>query len=370
MDFLKRAWVEIDLDALKENYNKIRSKTSARVIPVVKADAYGHGVASVVKALQECGADMFAVSNVLEAIELRNAGITGDILILGYTPADAAEILIENNITQCVYSLDYAVQLSNAAKKLGDVKVHLKLDTGMGRIGFDCRKDNADISEIINALKLDGLKYTGVFAHFAVADSTEKQDEEFTDKQYQRFCDTVEKLENNGFNFEMKHCCNSAGSIKYSNMELDAVRAGIILYGLSPSDQVSAEDLTPIMSMYSVVSMVKYIDSDDSVSYGRTYIASEKRKIATISAGYADGVPRLLSNNGYVLINGKKAPIVGRVCMDQFCVDVTEIDDVTVGDIAEIFGKNLSVDCLASAANTINYEIVCGISKRIPRVYI
>jgi len=371
MDFLRRAWVEIDLNALKNNYKAIEKAAGTKVIPVVKADAYGHGVAPIVKALQDNGADMFAVSNALEAIELREAGIKGDILVLGYTPADAVALLVEHNITQCVYSLDYAIALSRNATSISkNVNVHLKLDTGMGRIGFDCRKDDSDISGIVSALRLEGLNYTGVFAHFSVADSNCEDDVLFTNSQYARFCNTLKKLKSEGFDFEFKHCCNSAGLVKYSDMALDGVRAGIILYGLSPSCDVKANDVTPVMSMYSVVSMVKDISKGDTVNYGRTYKAQEKRRIATISAGYADGIPRLLSNKGYVLIKGKKAPIVGRICMDQFCIDVTDIDGVEVGDIVEIFGRNISVDIVADTAQTINYEIVCGISKRIPRIVV
>lgn len=371
MDFLKRAWAEIDLNALKNNYKKICRMSEVKVIPVVKADAYGHGVIPIVTALQDCGADMFAVSNLVEGIELRDAGIKGDILVLGYTPVESAELLSEYNITQCVYSFEYATALSKKAIECGLIfNAHLKLDTGMGRIGFDCRSDNFDITEIVDTLSLNGLKFTGVFAHFAVADSLNQNNVEFTHSQYKRFCNVTNQLQSMGFELGLKHCCNSAGIVKYSDMNLDGVRAGIILYGLSPSSDVLAESLVPVMSMYSVVSMIKYVETDESISYGRTYFADKKRRIATITAGYADGVPRLLSNKGCVFINGKNAPIVGRVCMDQFCVDVTDIDDVSVGDCAEIFGKNISVDAVAEIANTINYEIVCGISKRVPRILI
>lgn len=370
MDFLKRAWVEINLNALKHNYNTVCKMSGVKVIPVVKANAYGHGAPSVATALQECGADMFAVSNVVEGIELRDAGINGDILILGYTPVDAFDLLIEHNIIQCVYSLEYAEALSaQAVKQNTTLKVHLKIDSGMGRIGFDCRKNDCDISEILKALALDGLKFTGVFTHFSVSDSRDEDNVKFSRDQYDRFNRVVSQLEKHGFSFPLKHCSNSAAIVSYSDMCLDAVRAGIVLYGLAPSDEVSAKSFLPVMSMYSTISMVKNVESGDSVSYGRTYIADKKRKIATVSAGYADGVPRLLSNNGYVLINGKKAPIVGRVCMDQFCVDVSDIDDVKMGDVAEIFGDNISVDVIADISKTINYEIICGINKRVPRLY-
>ncbi len=372
MDFLKRAWVEIDIEALKNNYDIICKKSESRIIPVVKADAYGHSATDSAIALTKCGADFFAVSNVLEAIELRNAGIMCDILVLGYTPIDSLPLLTEYNITQSIYSYDYAVALGDAAENSGvSLKCHLKLDTGMGRIGFNCRNSLEDINEIENALKIKNLDFKGVFTHFAVADSETQDDITFTDNQYKNFIETIEKIEQKGIDLGIKHCCNSAGILAYPDMKMDAVRAGIILYGLSPSDEVSVDnDFSPVMSMYSAVSMVKTVGCNTAVSYGRTYNTAGIRKIATISAGYADGVPRLLSNNGYVFINNKKAPIVGRICMDQFCVDVTDVGEVKIGDVVEIFGKNISVDIVAKEAQTINYEIICGISKRIPRVFI
>lgn len=370
MNFLKRAWVEIDINALKNNYRTICSRCDAEVIPVIKADAYGHGAIEIAGALKECGANFFAVSNILEALELREHGVDGDILVLGYTPVDAVSMLLENNITQCVYSYEYAQILSDEAKRLnGRIKAHLKLDTGMGRIGFNCREDVADIDEIASALELDGIEFCGVFTHFTVADSKEKNDVDYTLSQYNRFKKTLAELEKSGFTFKIKHCCNSAGLWVYNDMCIDAVRAGIVLYGLSPSPDVSVDKaLEPVMSFYTVVTMVKEIENGDTVSYGRTYTAQNNRRIATVAAGYADGVPRLLSNKGTVLINGKEAPIVGRVCMDQFCIDVTDIDNVSIGDKVEIFGKNISVDRVAENAQTINYEIICGISKRVPRI--
>ncbi len=370
MDFLRRAWVEIDLNALKSNYKTICKRSKSKVIPVIKADAYGHGASQVASALQNVGADFFAVSNISEAVELRNSGIKGEILILGYTPVEAVKFLDEYDIIQCIYSYDYASQVNDEAKRLNiRIKSHLKLDTGMGRIGFDLRSGKCKKNELISLLKLEHLDFKGVFTHFPSADSYKESNIEFTRCQYEIFNKTVEMLEKEGFSFEMKHCCNSAGFYCFEDMHLDAVRAGIILYGLSPSDEVElGGEYIPVMSMYSAVSMVKTVEKGETVSYGRTYKAESERKVATVSAGYADGVPRLLSNKGYVLINGKKAPIIGRVCMDQFCVDVTEIDEVSVGDKVEIFGKNISVNRVAEFANTINYEIICGISKRVLRI--
>ncbi len=370
MDFLRRAWVEIDLNALKSNYKTICQRSKAKVIPVIKADAYGHGASQVSQALQETGADFFAVSNISEAVELRNCGIKGEILILGYTPVEAVKFLGEYDVIQCIYSYEYASEVNTEAERLNiKVKSHLKLDTGMGRIGFDCRSGKCNLPELMDTLKLSRLNFKGVFTHFPSADSYKESDIQFTRKQYEIFSKTVDMLEKEGFSFEMKHCCNSAGLYCFEDMHLDAVRAGIILYGLSPSDEIELDDdYIPVMSMYSAVSMVKTVERDETVSYGRTYKAESKRRVATVSAGYADGVPRLLSNNGYVLINGKKSPIIGKVCMDQFCVDVTDIENVSVGDTVEIFGKNISVNQVADFAQTINYEIICGISKRVLRI--
>lgn len=372
MDFLKRTWVEIDLDALKNNYRKILNKCNAEIIPAVKADAYGHGGVEIASALQSFGNDFFAVSNVAEAIELRENGITGKILILGYTPEEGVEYLLKYDISQCIYSEDYAEIISNKAKTLGGkIKSHLKIDTGMGRIGFVLREEDLDLCGIERVLNLEGLDFEGIFTHFPSADSKLKNDVEFTKNQYKKFTQTVSVLEEKGYKFKIKHCCNSAGLWAFDNMHMDAVRPGIILYGINPSEDIDvSSDFIPVMSMYSVVSMVKDAYVGDTVSYGRTYTADKKRKIATISAGYADGIPRLLSNKGYVYINGKRAPIIGRICMDQFCIDVSDIEDVKIGDTAEIFGKNISVTEVAKIAQTIGYEIICGVTKRVPRIKI
>ena len=269
--------------------------------------------------------------------------------------------------------MEYAVALSEYAKQENvTVDVHIKLDTGIGRIGFDCRSDELrGIVEAKDVLKLENLNAVGVFAHFAVADGVSKKDKQFTDQQYNRFVKAVKSLENEGHSFKYCHCGNSAGSLSLVLEKTNAVRAGIILYGLTPDTVFPLpKDFKPAMSMYSVVSMVKTIEKGETVSYGRTFKAKSKRKIATVSAGYADGVPRLLSNKGYMLVHGQKAPIVGRVCMDQLCLDVTDIEGVSTGDVVTVFGEGLPVEEIAKAVKTINYEIVCGINKRVPIVYI
>lgn len=373
MNYLHRAWAEIDLDALLHNFKTIKSHTNAKIFSVVKANAYGHSVSKIAQLLQKEGTDFFAVSNIDEADELRCLGIEKPILILGYTPPFLAEKLIKLNITQTVFSLDYAEELNRFANSAGSViNAHLKLDTGMGRLGFDCRNDKMEgLLNAKKALSLEGLKFEGVFTHFAVADSEKKKNRLYTDSQYSRFINAVNLLESDGFKFSLKHCCNSAATLLSPDKHLDAIRPGNILYGLTPEkDLILPFSLEPVMTFKAAVSMVKTLDKNETVNYGRTFKAKKPIKLATITAGYADGFPRLLSNRGYVLINGQRALIVGRICMDQFCADVSQIDEVKPGDEVILFGKELPVENVAKWANTINYEIVCGLSKRVPRIYI
>lgn len=373
MNYLHRTWTEIDIKAILNNLNVIKNLCNKKVFAVVKADAYGHGAKEVAIALQKNGVDAFAVSNIVEAEELREAGVTLPILVLGYTPIDLAERLAKADITQCVFCKEYAENLNQQAKSFGvKINVHIKLDTGMGRIGFDCRTNELKgLSDIKEVLKLSNLNAEGIFTHFAVADSLNGDDKTFTSEQEQRFQNTVSLLEQNGHTFKIRHCENSAATLSAVSDNIDAVRVGIILYGLTPDANFPLPtDFKRAMSLYSVVSQVKMLDAEQTVSYGRRYKADTLRKIATVSAGYADGVPRLLSNKGRVMINGKLAPIVGNVCMDQFCVDVTDIDDVKEGDTVTIFGDGISVEEVANHAQTINYEIVCGIKKRVPIVYV
>ena len=371
MEPFRRAWAEIDLNAIVNNFNIIKNITSQNIYAVIKADAYGHGSIQIAKALERAGAFGFAVSNLLEAEELRFAGIDKPILILGYTPADCASRLANSNISQCVMSYDYAKQLNLQAEQAGvTVITHLKLDTGMGRIGVNFRnEENFDFEEAEKILQLKNLNTQGIFMHFAVADSEDESDKIFTEEQYKRFLSAVEQLSKK-HPFKIIHCCNSAAILGGFDKNCVAVRAGIILYGLPPSGDIKLpEGMKPVMSLHAVISMIKTIERDETLSYGRTYKAVSQRRIATIPAGYADGIPRLLSNKGYVIIKGKKAPITGRVCMDQFCVDITDIEDVRIGDEVIIFGSENSVNEIAEIAQTINYEIICGISKRIPRFY-
>lgn len=369
--FLRRTWAEIDTKALTHNFNIIKNTANTRVCAVVKADAYGHGVGIIAPLLQKQGADVFAVSNIEEAIELRDCGITKPIIILGYTPCDFAPELAENGISQCVYSLEYATELSNTAKKSElKIKIHLKLDTGMSRLGFDCRTDDlCGIDEAVAAAKLENLEVDGVFTHFAVSDRNELEEDGFTDEQYNRFISAVKMLKLNGINPEFVHCCNSAAMCQDKEKHLNMCRAGIVLYGLTPSSTLELpQDFKPVMSFKSVVSQVKQINAGDTVSYGRTFKADRTVTVATVTAGYADGYPRLLSNKGYVLIHGKRANILGRICMDQFCVDVTDIPNVKRDDEVLLFGGDLPVEQLAELTNTINYELICDVSSRVERI--
>jgi alanine racemase len=372
MDFLHRTWAEIDLKALEHNFKILKQKANtAKVMAVVKADAYGHSAAAIAPVLEQNGADFFAVSNIDEALFLREKGIEKPILILGYTPVNKANDLAQHDLSQCVYSKEYAENLSHFAKiNNTQVKIHIKLDTGMSRLGFDCRSDDlCGITDAVTSAKMQGFIVEGIFTHFAVSDRTPTSEDGFTNEQFSRFTKAVEVLKNNGINPPLVHCANSAALLQDNDKLLSLSRAGIALYGLSPaSDLEIKEDLIPVMTVKSVVSLVKEINVGDTVNYGRTFKADKKTKIATISAGYADGYPRILSNKGFVLINGKKANIVGRICMDQMCVDVSEIENVKMGDEVILFGKELKVDTLADLAGTINYEIICGISPRVPRI--
>ncbi|MBQ9770029.1 MAG: alanine racemase [Clostridia bacterium] len=373
MNYLHRAWAEIDLDALLHNFRIIKKSTDSKIFSVVKANAYGHSVYMIARLLDSEGTDFFAVSNIDEAKELRSYGIKKPILILGYTPPFLASELSENDITQAVFSLDYAKKLSDFAEKSGvTVSAHLKLDTGMGRIGFDLRTEELrGIGDAKKALLLSGISFDGIFTHFPSADSYDRADSDFTKEQFLRFKKAIDLLENEGFSFEVKHCCNSAATLLYPEMHLDAVRPGNILYGLTPSTDIEiGSEFKAVMTFKAAVSMVKTVNESETISYGRTFTAEKPMKIATVTAGYADGFPRLLSGKGEVLIHGKRAPIVGRICMDQFCCDVTDIENVAEGDTVVLFGKGLPVEEVAGWAGTINYEIVCGLSKRVPRVYI
>ncbi|MEE0946724.1 MAG: alanine racemase [Acutalibacteraceae bacterium] len=372
MAFLHRTWAEIDVSALVHNYNVIKNSADpAKLMCVVKADAYGHETEIVLPALISAGADCFAVSNIDEALELRSQGVSFPVLILGYTPPEAAKKLSENGIIQTVYDKDYAVKLNHYAKESNvTVKVHIKLDTGMGRIGFNCRNEKlSGVNDVNEILDLSNLLFDGIFTHFSSADRSGDEDGKYTALQYERFVKATEIIKENCNTITTVHCCNSAGLLYEKDKHSSLCRPGIILYGLSPDKDMKYEEkLIPVMTVKSVVSQVKEVDAHTYISYGRTFKSNEKMKLATVSVGYADGYPRALSNKGQVIINGIRCNIVGRVCMDQMVVDVSHLDGVQMGDEVILLGKDLPVDEIAQLCGTINYEIVCGISKRVPRI--
>ncbi len=378
--YTKRTWAEISLDNIIHNYNAIKNNISnnAMLCCVIKADAYGHGAVQLAKLYESLGADWFSVSNIDEALELRNNNIKSPILILGYTPVNYAKILSEYNIAQTCHSIDYAKSLSDMAVLQNvTVKIHLKLDTGMSRIGLMCQdierdKMNVNIAEQI--CKMPNLYPQGVFTHFAVSDEAE-DGKSFTLQQFNAFTYTINELEKRGITFEIRHCANSGAIIDYPQMHLDMVRAGIILYGLAPSEKLKSKlNLIPAMQLKSVVSQCKEIYKGTTVSYGRTFTAENAKKVVTIPIGYADGYIREIAKEGYVSIHGKKAKILGRICMDQTIVDATNIDNINTGDEVTIFSNSLAentptADDIAKWSNTINYEVVCLVSKRVPRIY-
>jgi len=379
-EILKRTWAEVNLDALKKNYEQIRACTNAdaKLCCVIKADAYGHGAVRVGQEFEALGADFFGVSNLEEALQLRNAGIKIPILIFGYTPAECAETLAQEKIRQCVYSVEYAKCLSKEARKAGvTVLTHIKIDTGMNRIGFPFQEiDREDErGEILEALRLPNLNYEGIFTHFAVSDEGE-MGTDFTMCQYECFSELIKFLNSQNISFDICHCANSAAILDYPQIHMNMVRAGIITYGLYPSGSVKNKPkLYPALALKSVVSHVKTIRKGDTVSYGRIFTAEQEMKIVTIPIGYADGYPRILGERRVeVLIHGKRCKIAGRVCMDQLMVDVTHIDNVKMGDsvtlIGRASGEEILADELAEHSDSINYEIVCDIGKRVPRIYL
>lgn len=375
MEFERRCWAEVDLGALRRNYRLIeRAAAGAEVMAVVKADAYGHGDVAVAALLDEAGAAWFAVSGFEEAVRLRRTGLTKPILILGYTSPASAPSLAINDITQTVFSAEYAARLAAAAQRAGvTVNVHLKVDTGMGRIGFSAVDDmDGAVAEMAAACRLPGLAVKGIFTHFAAADSAAAADKAYTRAQYERFAEAIHRLEAQGCRVGVRHCCNSAGTCAWPDYHLDLVRPGIILYGENPSADVCLPGLCPAMRLKAVVSMVKEVKAGDAISYGCTFTAKAPMRLATLTIGYADGYPRVLSGQGVVSLHGRPARVVGRVCMDQMMVDVTAIPQVKAGDVAVIFGDGVahSVEDIARAEGTINYEVLCDIGRRVQRVYV
>jgi alanine racemase len=380
MNMVKRTWAEISLNAIEHNYNVIRNKVAddTKVCCVIKADGYGHGAVELSQIYEKLGADFFAVSNIDEGIEIRKSGSKLPIVILGYTPVSEAENLAEYDISQAVFSLEYAKELSEKCVEEDCIcKMHIKVDSGMSRIGFMCQefpRDEYSIEEICEACCLPNLEVEGLFTHFCVSDE-DAEGREFTNKQYENFIHVRDSLRKRGVDISVVHCSNSGAIEDYPETCCDMVRAGIILYGLAPSSKLADRlDLVPAMTLKTVVAFVKEVQKGATISYGRTFTADRKMKIATVPIGYADGFIRQNAKDGYMMVNGKKAKIVGRICMDQTMLDVTDIEDVKTGDEVVVFGTGENgeptADSLAENTGTINYETVCLVGKRVPRIYI
>ena len=377
MNFEKHCWAEVDLDALAHNFRLLQQHAgSAAVCAVVKAGAYGHGDGIVCRTLADAGAKWFAVSCLAEALHLRSGGVTGEILILGHTDPACAATLACHRLTQAVFSPEYARALSDAALEANcRVRCHLKIDTGMGRLGFIARCEDdipACLEQLEACFALDGLEITGMFQHFAVADSHAVEDVEYTGRQHDLFVQVKNEVEARGHQLRTVHCCNSAALVEHPEWGMDMVRPGIVLYGCDPSDEVHLDGLRPVLTLKTVVSQVKELLPGQALSYGLQFTADSPRKVATLCVGYADGYPRLLSGKGVCSIGGHSAPVLGRVCMDQMMVDVTGLNDVKEGDEAVVFGGP-GADSLNDVANkvgSIPYEIMCGLALRVPRVYL
>ena len=370
---LRRTWAEIDLDALAHNYRRARELTGpgVRYLGVVKADAYGHGAIQVAAQLEELGADYLAVSSLDEARELRHGGIDAPILILGHTPPEMVPELIRYHITQAVSARAKAEEYNAAASACGGrLKVHIKVDTGMSRLGFLVRDEHFDggVEAIAASCALPGLEAEGIFTHFAVSDEDDTDSEAYTREQFALFLRVVNALAERGRTFPIRHCANSGALARYPEMYLDMVRPGIALYGVGAD--AKRLGLRPVMTLKSSVSTIKIFDPGTDISYGRTYRAADKARIGVLPIGYADGLFRGLSNRLSVVTEQGMAPIRGRICMDMTMVDLTGLPEVKVGSEVEIFGRRQSVDHLAQLLDTISYELLCAVSKRVPRVYL
>ncbi len=370
-----RAWAEVSLSNIEHNYIAMRARlhSGTRFLGIVKADAYGHGAVQVARLLQELKCDYLGVACIDEALTLRESGITLPILIMGYTPTQFTHKLLEQNLTQTVYSLEMAEEFSNAAVSLGKtLNVHLKADSGMGRLGFTCHDGRDPEKDMLRTLMLPGLYPEGIFSHFAISDVC---GDAYTEKQFNDFKALVDRLEKSAcYKFQIKHCANSGAMINYDWTYIDMVRPGLMLYGFYPDEETGGIELRPAMELKARIAQIKELDEGDTVSYGRIYTVPSKRKVAVITIGYADGLHRVLSGKIDVLIRGKRAHQIGRICMDMCMVDLTDIPDAQTGDVVTVFGRDgkefISVVDLANKADTISWELLCAVSPRVPRVYL
>lgn len=365
----------ISLDAVEYNFQQMKKniKEGTKIIAVIKADAYGHGAVPIAKMIQEYDYIWgFATATAQEALQLKRAGITKPVLVIGLVFEEYYETLAENEIRMAVCDLETARKFAEAGKKVGKtVHIHIAVDTGMTRIGYADNEESA--KEVLQASKLENLEIEGLFTHFARADEYDRTPAMVQLKRYLHFAELLEK---EGVSIPIHHCSNSAGIIRVPEANLNAVRAGITIYGIYPSEEVERDivDLKPVMELKSHISYVKEVQPGTEVSYGGTYVTERMTKMATVPVGYADGYPRALSGKGWVLVHGKKAPICGRVCMDQFMIDVTDIEDVKMGDEVTLLGKDgeetITADTLGDLSGRFSYELICDINKRVPRIYI
>lgn len=369
-----RTWAEIDLGALIENYNQIRNTLpeDCRFLGVVKADGYGHGAIPVAKALKAAGAEFLAVACLSEGIALRDAGIEGSILVLGHTPVSLVQGLLDYNLTSSVGNLEEAIAFAQVAHRQRKcMTVHLKVDSGMSRLGWVCHEDTIQqvTEEIATVTRLKGLYVEGLFTHFANSDG----DERYTKIQQSRFETLIDGLKSRGLSIEIYHCANSGAVVYYPETHMDMVRPGIALYGYEPNPAIHRQGgitLTPVMTVKSKIYSIKDLPIGTSISYGCTHTLDHDAKIAVVPMGYADGLPRLASGKISFFIHGEKAPVVGRICMDMCMIDVTHIPDIAVGDEVEIYGNYALLEDVATVVDTISYELVCQVAPRVPRVYI
>lgn len=368
-----RAQANIDLEAIRSNVIQVKSrlKSDTKLMVIVKADAYGHGAVQVSKILENGMVDAYGVAIIEEAIELRESGITKPILILGHTPMEQFDLVVAYDVMQTIYQYEMAVELSREAIKQGKIaRIHIKIDTGMSRLGFCDSHESLETIRKIASLK--GIHIDGVFSHFAKADET---DESSVKSQIERFDKFTGLLEEEGIHIPVKHMSNSAGMIEYPQAEYDMVRCGIVTYGIYPSKEVNHNtfNLLPAMELKSHVIYIKDVDEGTGISYGSTFVTKKRTRVATIPIGYGDGYSRNMSNTGKVIIRGQYAPIIGRICMDYFMVDVTDIKDVSQGDVVTLLGRDgeceISVETLAEWSHSFSYEMICTVGKRIPRVY-
>ncbi len=377
MQYRQRAWAEISLDALAHNVDAIRAvlADTTEFCAVVKADAYGHGEEFVCRRLYECGVRFYAVSSFEEAVRVRRWCPEGEILILGYTAPECAPMLAENSILQTIVSPDHAKALSDFAQPGCPVRCHIALDTGMGRIGVQTNDEAACQAALTSILAQPRLQIEGVFTHFAVADEDAPDHKAYTEAQSDAIFRAADFLRASGAELRHVHCMNSAAILYRNDPRSTVARAGIILYGLMPNAALPVPlALEPVLSFRSRISHIKTVPAGTCVSYGRTYRAPSARRIATVTIGYADGYSRALSNRGEVIVGGVRCPITGRVCMDQMMIDVTDAPEAEIGAVVTLIGtdggETITADEVAGLIGTIGYEVVCGISKRVPRMFL